>query len=759
MWASWRIDIRAVCLMASSAILFSSCTPKPSEPTPTPTPTPTGLTVQLSVDATDTGGNTLAYSWRSTDGTLSGANTASATWTLPGGPGLHFAYVLVSNGKGGYTDRRVAVNTDSLTNPIVALPSVTLSAPAAPVRIGDYYRSYISSGFTATPYFDKNGHSVDANNIPVVLINGGFGGPPNATYPSTGSLNTNVYGEFVIGGVPDGNGYWTSCSFSAGVPNLFCSSQLPLDSTFTFPMPTTAVTDYVDGSLAIGNPPMIIGTLALQDGSPCGIEDEFFGIHVAASAVLLDGAGNPLGTSTSTNYVGDYSLPFNSSAVSVQLQCENAPAIVVPIGSKLNSAGTTDLGLSIVQGISTPVVSNMTASLNGSSVGLFLPPPVGLPSDVITRSEAFLGFKGLDSRLSACRYYLAIGAVKTCDSSGNFTGAVTFDDWKRAVKIGSFASGPTEFSAKYVNKADLNLTRDHHSISYGPTQTGAYVCNSLGPPLANPTQAEVDTVVDNAQQGKNLVACVAMDYSISPGVNNNLPFTRFLIFGPSGQLLPSVNLDGRAEKFVPGTCVVCHGGDHYAGKFPEDGSGFADIGAHFLPYDAGNFLFSDKTGLAEADQEEAIYNLNQNVLNSGPNIATQELIAGWYANGHVLDKNYVPISWQTQSTDAINFYQNVVARSCRGCHVAQIEGYNLDHYQNISPTGVFRSNRGLAPVATTVCGPGFVLPRLAYSMPNSLVTFDRFWLSAGTAEDQPLLTAKFFGGCQLRTQSGDPYVP
>jgi len=48
---------------------------------------------------------------------------------------------------------------------------------------------------------------------------------------------------------------------------------------------------------------------------------------------------------------------------------------------------------------------------------------------------------------------------------------------------------------------------------------------------------------------------------------------------------------------------------------------------------------------------------------------------------------------------------------------------------------------------------------LAYSMPNSLVTFDRFWLSDGTAEDQPLLTAKFFGGCQLRTQSGDPYVP
>jgi hypothetical protein len=37
--------------------------------------------------------------------------------------------------------------------------------------------------------------------------------------------------------------------------------------------------------------------------------------------------------------------------------------------------------------------------------------------------------------------------------------------------------------------------------------------------------------------------------------------------------------------------VVCHGGDHYAGKFPEAGSGFASVGGHFLPYDAGNFEF------------------------------------------------------------------------------------------------------------------------------------------------------------------------
>src|SRR6202035_5300556 len=105
------------------------------------------------------------------------------------------------------------------------------------------------------------------------------------------------------------------------------------------------------------------------------------------------------------------------------------------------------------------------------------------------------------------------------------------------------------------------------------------------------------TAVANAVANKNLVACVAMDYvkTTNYGATDH-PATRFMIFGPSGQLLPSVNLDGRGEKFVPGACIACHGGDYYAGSFPSDGTGQADVGAHFLPYDAGNFAFSSAAG-------------------------------------------------------------------------------------------------------------------------------------------------------------------
>jgi hypothetical protein len=195
-----------------------------------------------------------------------------------------------------------------------------------------------------------------------------------------------------------------------------------------------------------------------------------------------------------------------------------------------------------------------------------------------------------------------------CDTTKeNFlVGAVSFDDWKQTVKIDQFGPpGTNQHRAIVVNRVDLNLTRVHRSVTYGPGATAGYVCNHLGPqPTAtdptslNPPVEEIDRVIDNAAGGRDLIACVAMDYSVAPGVNDDIPFTRFTIFDPSGELLPSVNLDGRGEKFVPGACTVCRGGNKYAGKFPEVGTGVADLEAHFLLFDVRNFEFhSSRTKL------------------------------------------------------------------------------------------------------------------------------------------------------------------
>lgn len=683
---------------------------------------PTPVQVTVSVVVGSTGGGTLSYQWRATDGTITQVNAPSTTWTLPDGPGIHFAYVLVSNGKGGYTERRVAVNTDTIGNPPVIPPPTTLAPPKAAAAVGNFYRSFVEWGSVSSI-----NHGVKMPNVPTYVLDVNSG----KHYPPTGTVKTSVKGSFTIPKVPVISLFSTQCSVDGGITYADCSSNGPV----TLNIPAT-VTDYVYGT-PLTFPPVISGSLVLQDGSPCGTQNEFFNVHVTATATLLDKFAVKLAGPVQLNDLGDYSLPYNASAATVLLKCPGAKALKVAVVG-LNASGQTDLGQAKLPGISAPTVTNMTAMLGATSVGQFLPPLTGVPSDIVPRSDAFLAEKGLDTRVGACQYYKAIGAVTSCDASGNPSGAISFDDWQRMVKIGKYASGATEYSATYVNKVDLNLAREHHSISYGPNNTAAVVCNHVGP--KTDTQPDIDTAIDNTVAGLDLVACVAMDYMVHTGVNGGKPFTRFYIFGPSGQLLPSVNLDTRREKFVPGTCVVCHGGDQYAGKFGTK----ANVGGHFLPYDTGNFEFSSKAGLTEADQEAAIYNLNQNVLNAGPTGAETDLITGWYSSSHTLNKNYVPPSWTGQSATAISFYQNVLARSCRTCHVAMVEGYNFDHYTNITPGGPFyRGEDATLDVGTTVCGGRQVIR--AHTMPNSLVTFNRFWQSSGTAVDQPSILSLFFG--------------
>ena len=252
-----------------------------------------------------------------------------------------------------------------------------------------------------------------------------------------------------------------------------------------------------------------------------------------------------------------------SNGASISVQCEGASPVSVVAAT---GATPGQLGRITIPASGAPIVSALKATFNGTVVAQLAAPGAASPGDKFPQADKYLAFLGLDSRVSACQYYKAIGAVASCDTAGNFTGAISFEDWRRMVQIDEFATQgrPLTYSATFINKVDLNLLRNHHSISYGPGHVAGYVCNHIGPSVLDPLQAEIDSVVNTAAGSNNqkLVACVAMDTTSWPGVNGGQSFTRFLIFGPGGQLLPSVNLDGRREKFVPGTCVICHGGDH-----------------------------------------------------------------------------------------------------------------------------------------------------------------------------------------------------
>lgn len=740
--------------------------------------TATALAVQVSVVATDSTGHTLSYRWQATDGTIQNVDAATTTWTLPDGPGLHFAYVLVSNGVGGYTERRAVVSTDTIGTPLHVLAPVPFAPPTKPPSPtpANIFRGFITGGqlstVTSFPGAVQTWPGGIPLSVPDVPLYASSLISPVINYPVT---TTNVRGEFVFPNVPP------PFVLLGGPTILSGEDLLSVYPANNVPIPglTSAISAYSSPGFNVftiqalnASPANVAGEVLLQDGSPCGTVNEFFGVEVVASATLLNGSGQVMLGPIRANQWGDYDLPYMTGATSVSLACENAPAITIPI-SNPSTTGTTQLPLKNFPGAA-PSVTSMTAVLGSTTVGQLLAPDTGgpsdiVPSDIVPLADAFLAEKGLDTRIGACQYYLAVGAVKTCDAEGNFTGAITFEDWKSQVQIDEYApatpnlpalGGSPVYTATYINEEDLNIARNHHSaanglpanldvLSQAPyTILGTYVCNHSGPtgPNAlNPPQSganSVDSVIQDTVNGKNLIACVAMDYSTFP-VSNPLfpavmdtygPYIRFLIFGPNGQLLPSINLDTRREKFVPGTCVACHGGDHYAGPYPEDGTGSPDVGGHFLPYDTGNFEFSSQAGLTEADQEQVIYYLNQNLMVDGAQALTAaeaKLIQGWYAqssggSGPPLNKNYVDPSWHGQtlggSVSGDIVYQNVYARSCRSCHVA-LPAYNFETLSNLlhSPPGPI--------VDPGNCGALGLDRNRMYKMPNSLVTFNQFWLS------------------------------
>jgi mono/diheme cytochrome c family protein len=352
-------------------------------------------------------------------------------------------------------------------------------------------------------------------------------------------------------------------------------------------------------------------------------------------------------------------------------------------------------------------------------------------------------------------YYRSLGAAGACDAQGNMEAPISFDDWKRKHQFKPFAGSNTEVAANYINRWDLNLVRRMVATSTAPDSTAFYVCNHPGP--EGSTQTEIDKVLDAGLNDEKRVACVAMEWSTSPGVNGGLPFTKFLTFGPDGSLLPSINLDGRGEKYMPGACVACHGGTQYNGRFPDKGNPSPFLGARFLPFDTGNYMFSSRPSLTEMAQVDALFSLNQLVRATEKtsaavaDTATTRLIDGWYHGGKTLDKAFLPVNWRVDETQvatagAGKFYREVIGSSCRTCHTALGTRFDWDALGPLPLKGRAESH---------VCG-GTAELAVNASMPNALVTHNS--LSERVKADQQLAALmRTFLGCDAPRP--DPAYP
>ena len=696
----------------------------------------------LSVEAADADGGTLHYQWRVTAGTIENRDAAQTVWTLPDGPGLHFAYVRVSDGRGGWVEQQYAVASDALNTPPPARAPRSHTPPAVTDPEGATARLRLLSA-TSTVFAAAAGATSARRNVylPDVHV--------RVTRVATGDVVfaglSDLAGEVSLPKLQAGDAYAITCSSAADGPLANCG---------TITAEASASRRTLQAAVDVARNLRLFGHVALADGAVCGTQDEFFGLQTAATVQVLAADGSVLSPAVRVNHFGDYALdaavPVNGD-LRLMVQCEGYSA-TLKVPASGNAAGyvsSAPVELSHSMPNRRPQIVKMVANgPDGNLRGRMVVPEVGAASNAAPGADRFLAYKGKDTRLSNCLYYRALGAVQDCDAQGNFVQPIALDDWLRQNKLGAYAAGNTPAAADFINRMDLNLVRRMSATQTATDHIAFSVCNHPGP--EGQTQKEVDAAMETAFAGEKRVACVTMEWGTTPGVNGGKPFTKFFTFGPDGALLPSINLDGRSEKYLPGACVACHGGTQYNGRFPDKGRPSPNLGAGFLPFDNNNYLFSSRADKSEGAQARQIYDLNQLVraTEGGATTAVTALIDGWYAGGGVnADKTYVPPVWRAADAvtpGATRFYHDVVGAACRTCHASLGPSFNWDTTV-LSP----------ARASPHFCG-GTPDVAINASMPNALTSRDRV-AERGRADPALAALMTTFLGCS--TPLPDPVYP
>ena len=289
----------------------------------------------------------------------------------------------------------------------------------------------------------------------------------------------------------------------------------------------------------------------------------------------------------------------------------------------------------------------------------------------------------------------------------------TLTDWKNR---NEFPNGD-DATAFYFNAGDLELGRSMHMNHRSDGGIAYYVTNFAS--------------ADKAFGGDpaDVIATVAMEYSKFPSAVAGAPkFTKFYVFDKNGFRVNKAELDNRGDKYVPGLCVVCHGGTLPADIAAASPPGNTD--SRFIPFDLKSFDTSPlQPGypalLPRNQQEENFRKLNEGVyLNTSPTDAQKALIEAWYDPNGVSSVgqtqqdsiNNIPFNWSSSSATDSSFYNDVIRPSCRSCHASR--GPGLDFGDPLS----FQS----AGATFAVCDGGY--------MPQAFVTWRNFWHSASPHE-------------------------
>ncbi|HEY0712759.1 MAG TPA: hypothetical protein VGF45_08805, partial [Polyangia bacterium] len=267
----------------------------------------------------------------------------------------------------------------------------------------------------------------------------------------------------------------------------------------------------------------------------------------------------------------------------------------------------------------------------------------------------------------------------------------------------------------FLNHNDLGFGRDMYCYTNpGNGNVACYVTN-----YGLPDQALGNADLAHAAVTADAVATVAMEYSPLPGGGDKV--VKFYVYDggePTSPWRPDANLDradnaGSGLKYLPNLCLTCHGGN-----VPGP-----DLKSSFREFDLRSFRYPGAN--PQSAQEANFKRQNAMVQASRPSFAISDLIERFYGGptlpSATFDPNALPSGW----VDNTDLYRDVVAESCRTCHVALPERQTDTAGNAVSSAIDWDSLSDFdgrkAFIGLLVCD--------AKAMPNANITFKNFWLS------------------------------
>jgi len=451
---------------------------------------------------------------------------------------------------------------------------------------------------------------------------------------------------------------------------------------------------------------------------------------------VLDSAGNPIQTATTTGHTNLTSSPASPAYDYASCTSDVTLTLVVPPAGGLldyfgNDAIEADqyyekIDPTSASGAGTVSSAGTTVTGVGTSFNTFL--EAGHLIRAGGQARTIQTVTNATTLTTETAFSPAIVAGTTYEKVGV---KQTLSAWKTAN-----AFGADDEDAVYLNAADLGLGRWMHKKKDPGTGNIAYYVSNYGVPPANGSVDIAALAKYTNDPNLGLIATVAMEYSPHPTGGGR--YTKFYVYLPTGARVNKADLDGNGAKYIPRLCMVCHGGD--AATVVTDPLGNA--GARFIPFDGESFGYTGLDDpaapgtfpLSRPNQEPEFKEMNRGVkLDTNVSAAIQELIEGWYG-GALLpsvtqNDGYVHKGWRlagtgtppgTSPVSKATVYSQVIKPSCRSCHNTRDSsaGSNISWDAWDGGDG-FKSNSLVKP---WVCGPFRV-------MPHAKVTYNNFWLS------------------------------